>query len=114
MARYDDLNTRMIGFAAILSSLLLVVIIFGVQALSYYWQDSYEKMNELGKYESSLQVLSEQRKSLDHFAWVTVPAPEPEKGKEPLPATKRLQIPIDKAMEMVLKNKASAPLKPGT
>ncbi len=38
MARFDDWNTSMIGYATILSALLLVVIIVGVEALSYAWE----------------------------------------------------------------------------
>lgn len=114
MARYDDLNTRMIGFATVLSALLLIVIIFGVQALSYHWENFAEAEKQKGTYESSLKILAEQRKSMDHFAWVKVPAPEPEKGQPKADDTQRLQIPIEKAMEMVIKGKASAPPKPGT
>lgn len=114
MARYDDLNTKMIGFAAVLSALLLIVIIVGVQALSYYWENAQAAIKEQGKYESSLQILDQQRKSMDHFAWVTVPPPEPEKGQPPAAPTKRLQLPIQKAMELTIKNKASAPDKTGT
>jgi hypothetical protein len=39
MARYDDLNTKTIGYLTFLSSILLVVIILLLQALTYNWID---------------------------------------------------------------------------
>ena len=103
MARYDDLNTSMIGYATILSALLLVVIIVGVEALSYAWENHEDDRKQMGyEYATSIEKLQSQRDSLNKLEWVVVPAPEPGPGEQPKAATKRLQIPIDRAIEVVL------------
>ncbi len=119
MARYDDLNTSVIGYATILSALLLVVIIVGVEALCYHWENVEEKNKEKYEYVTSTQVLDQQKKSLSQYEWVKVPAPEPEKGKEKEPDGKRLQIPLERAQEIILselgkgKKSGDAEVKPG-
>ena len=115
MARYDDLNTSIIGYASILSALLLVVIIVGVEGLSYQWENDEEARKESYEYTSSLEILDAQRKSMSKYEWVTVPAPEPEKGKEKEKDGKRLQIPVERAQELILKelSKDTSGTKPG-
>ncbi len=103
MARYDDLNTSIIGYATILSALLLVVIIFGVEALCYHWENVEQAKKDKYEYTSSLEILDQQKKSLTGYGWVTVPAPEPEKGKEKEPDGQRLQIPLETAEKLILK-----------
>lgn len=116
MARYDDLNTTMIGYAAFISSLLLIVIIVGVEALSYYWENSMQEAAlSKSEYTQSLDVLDAQRKSLNITGEVEVPAPAPAKGEAPKPPTKRYQIPIEKAKALTIESLGSAAVaKPGT
>ncbi len=103
MARYDDLNTSTIGFATIFSALLLIVIIVGIQGLSYYWENSEnERKKDRSEYTSSLAVLKEQADSLNSYEWVVVPAPEAGPGETQLPPSERLQIPVNRAKELVL------------
>jgi hypothetical protein len=111
MARYDDLNTSMIGYATLLSALLLVVVIVGVEALCYYLVNSESaRKADSREYTTSLNIQSEQRKSLSGYERVPVPAPEPAPGEKPATPTTRIQIPIEKAMEIILKEQgASAP-----
>jgi hypothetical protein len=103
MARYDDLNTSTIGYSTVFSALLLIVIIFSIQGLSYYWENSeVERKKGMTEYTSALKVLDEQRSSLAKYEWVEVPAPEPAPGEVAKPATKRLQIPLTRAKELIL------------
>lgn len=103
MARYDDLNTRMIALAAIVSCLLLVAILQGTQALCYN-MESWENERKLqGEYVTSKQVIGEQLKSLSGYQRVPLP-PEVDAKGNPIPGeTKtRLQIPIDRAIDLLL------------
>jgi hypothetical protein len=120
MARYDDLNTSTIGFATVFSALLLIVIIVGMQGLSYYWENSEnERKKDRSEYTESLKVLKEQADSLGQYEWVAVPAPEAGPGETQLPPSKRLQIPINRAKELILNEMKggnlaeSASAKPG-
>ncbi|MGN6134793.1 MAG: hypothetical protein ACTHOU_09845, partial [Aureliella sp.] len=61
MARYDDLNTKTIGYLTFLSSILLVVIILLLQALTYNWID-WQEEDKLTKqsYRSSDELIQAQ------------------------------------------------------
>lgn len=81
MARYDDLNTKTIGYLTFLSSILLVVIILLLQALTYNWID-WQEEDKLTKqsYRSSDELIQAQRDSLSGYAKVKVEVPvEPAK-----------------------------------
>jgi len=115
MARYDDLNTSTIGYATVFSALLLIVIIVGIEGLSYYWENSEEAKKKLrSEYVSSLDILKEQRDSLNKYEWVTVPAPEAGPGETQLSPTKRLQIPVSRAKEIVLEEMKTGNLAEST
>lgn len=111
MARYDDLNTKMIAYAAVLSVVILVIILQGTQALCYNMVNSEDAAKESKKSDSALEAKSEQLSSLDGFKRVDVideAAPQPKKGEEPA-RKKVIHIPIDQAAKLILKDMA-----PGT
>jgi hypothetical protein len=105
MARYDDLNTKMIAYWAILSIVILVLILQGTQALCYNminWTEARRSGSEL---DAPLQAKREQLESLNGYKKETVvdeTAPPPAKGQEP--ATKEvIYIPLEEAQKILLK-----------
>lgn len=107
MARYDDLNTKMIAYWAILSIIILVILLQLLQALCYNMVSMTE--NREGRIGTEVEkptiYVSEQLKTLSGYKKeriVDEKAPPPEKGQEP--ATKDvIHIPIDRATEIILK-----------
>jgi len=105
MARYDDLNTKGIAYAAVLSVIVLVVILQGTQALCYYMVNSEDARKAEGKSDTYLEVKREQLKSIDSLQIVDIvdeSAPPPKKGEEP---SKReaIRIPIGDAQKIILR-----------
>lgn len=105
MARYDDLNTKMIAYSAVLSIVVLVLVLQGTQALCYNmvnWVDSKRIGSEADK---PAEYRSEQLKSLQGYGKAKVvdeSAPPPEKGQEP--AMKDVfHIPVTQAEQLILK-----------
>ncbi|MFN6130405.1 MAG: hypothetical protein ACK6DC_11505 [Planctomycetota bacterium] len=105
MARYDDLNTKMIAYWAVLSIVILVLILQGTQALCYNmvtWTESRRTGTEL---DAPLQAKREQLESLNGYRKERVvdeTAPPPAKGQQP--ATKEvIHIPLDQAQQILLK-----------
>lgn len=114
MARYDDLNTSMIGYSTLLSSILLLAIILGVQALSYNWQNAEDERKLMQQeYRSSSAVLKQQYESLNGYQLVKEPLiEEPTPGSTPDPTAEpkmvdRIQIPITEAMKIVVESAKS-------
>jgi len=112
MARYDDLNTKMIAYWAILSIIILIVLLQLLQALCYNmvtWTD--EKAGRVGS-ELDKPAIA-QREQLDSLSGykkervIDESAPPPEKGKEPAKKDV-IYIPIDRAQEIILKEFAPA------
>ena len=60
MARYDDLNTKGIAYAAVLSIVILIVVLQGTQALCYYMINSADALKEMKKSDSARDEKSEQ------------------------------------------------------
>jgi hypothetical protein len=110
MARYDDLDIKFITFATIISCLLLVVILQATQALCYYMTDvaQAEKLDK-SEYVSSKAIIKDQVESLNRYEKVPVPPVTGPDGKpvESGPAS-RLQIPLDRAMDLILQEAKSA------
>lgn len=105
MARYDDLNTSIIAYSAILSSFVLLAIILAVLALSYGMESAQLRAKtENAEYVDAEAVQREQRESINgSIQWVQVPAINPEGEGADAEPTKRLQIPIDRAIELTIK-----------
>lgn len=111
MARYDDLNTKMIGYATVLSVVILVIVLQGTQALCYYMVN-YERARKDTKINDAASIAkSDQLKSLNGFKRVEVVdelAPLPEKGGQPA-MKKVIQIPVEEAQKLILKEFAPTP-----
>lgn len=113
MARYDDLNTRTIGYLTFISSVLLVVTILLLQALCYNWID-WQEETKLTKqsYQSSDDLIQAQKASLQSYAKVQVEVPvEPAadgsgdgKTSGQMETVERLHIPIERAKALLLED----------
>lgn len=102
MARYDDLNTKFIGFFTFLSTGLLLAVIFTFQGLAYQFEfGEEERKQSKSEYTASSKVLSEQLNSLGGYKWVTEQVPSTDPAQKPS-EVKRLRIPIQQAMEVIL------------
>jgi hypothetical protein len=115
MARYDDIDTKVLWFATIISCLLLVAVLQGTQALCYNMTNAAEERKlQDREYSSSTGIIGEQKLSLNGYRKVEVPAPLGVDGKpvSDKPVT-QLQIPLERAKELLLQEAAarrSAPL----
>jgi Tfp pilus assembly protein PilV len=103
VARYDDLNTNSIAYAVVVSSLVLLVAVLGMQALSYSLE-SYEQSRKMQttEYTRAKRTLSEQAASLSGYYLEQTFESEGADRPEEL-VGERIQIPIDRAKELILK-----------
>lgn len=113
MARYDDLKTGPIAYAAFISSILLLVIILLVRALCYGWVEA-EDTRKLAEahYVAADNAIAEQKRriSKEGKEMVTIPPPAGDENKDAKPTQEeRLHIPIDVAKEIILKSLAKEP-----
>lgn len=112
MARYDDLNTKTIGYITFLSVILLTVAVLLLQALCYNWINLQEEAKLVNQsYTSSNAEIQRQQQSLEQYGKVTeqVPAPQPAEGGTEAPAgeaqmqtVERIRIPIERAEDLLL------------
>lgn len=99
MARYDDLNTKMIAYATVLSIVVLVIVLQGLQALTYSLVNSEDARKIGSKSDASAVAKSEQLASLDGYKKLNVP----DETSATAGATKEIfQIPISEAKKLVL------------
>lgn len=112
MARYDDLNTNFIAFFSVISCGLLLAIILAFQAFAFQLEYSEEE-RKLGssEYTRSSETLSEQSKSLSGYKWVSELSPVTDPAQKP-EEVKRLQIPIQQAMELILRENRQPKTEP--
>ena len=136
MARYDDLNTKTIGYLTFVSAILLAVTILLLQALCFNWIEWQDETKLLKQsYNSSDELIAAQKQSLSGYSKVQVEVPiEPVAAdgqatktdgqttppasadaggtKQPVPQTKtveRVHIPIERAKSLLLDELKSAP-----
>ena len=112
MARYDDLNTKTIGYITFLSVILLTVAVLLLQALCYNWINLQEEAKLVNQsYTSSNEEIQRQKQSLEQYCKVTeqVPAQQPAEGGTEAPAgeaqmqtVERIRIPIERAEALLL------------
>ncbi|MEZ6081099.1 MAG: hypothetical protein R3C56_37175 [Pirellulaceae bacterium] len=75
MARYDDLNTGPIAYAAFVSSVMLLVTILLVRALNYSWVEAQEsKRLADAHFVDSDAEIARQKSEIANYAKVQVPA----------------------------------------
>jgi len=112
MARYDDLNTKMIAYATVLSVVILVIVLQGTQALCYSMLNYERSRNDTKIIDGASKMKSEQIESLSGLAKrvevIDEAAPPANRGE--LPAMKKvIRIPIDEARKLILKELGSTP-----
>ena len=105
MARYDDLNTRMIAYATVLSVVILIIILQGTQALCYTMVNFERERKDTKIIDAASTIKSEQLESLNGFNRVEVvdEAAESKKG-EAQPMKKVIRIPVSDAQKIILKD----------
>ncbi len=107
MARYDDLSTGPIAYAAFVSTVLLLVVVLLIRALSYSWIE-FEDAKRLteARYATADAEIARQKSEISNYAKVQVPGVAPEgakPGTEP-PMEDRLHIPVAAAKELLIKD----------
>jgi hypothetical protein len=114
MARYDDLDTTSIGFAAVISSVVLLILILLGRAIAYGWANSAEdRKSQTARYVISETEIARQKALLAEFAQVRleeVESAEGEAASEPEEESSvRLVIPVGNALELVSEELSSEP-----
>jgi len=113
MARYDDLNTKTIGYISFVSVILLAIAILLLQAMCFNWIESQEEAKLVRqKYYTSDETIQKQKDSLEAYGKVTeqVPVEPAEQGAQGAPAApqmqsvERIRIPIERAESLLLKD----------
>lgn len=90
MARYDDMNNRVIGTIGFVGVMLTLALVFFFQALYYGYRDSLEaKLADRGPDAPEIVIQRAQRAKLAEYGWI-----DREK--------KITALPIEKAMELVV------------
>jgi beta-lactamase regulating signal transducer with metallopeptidase domain len=105
MARYDDLDTKTIAIATIVSSIVLVVLILGGRALSYTWQ-SYAEEHQINKakYTTADDTIAAQKAVLQTSG--KIQDPPLQEGTEPV---SRIAVPVSTAQELISKELGTQP-----
>ena len=105
MARYDDLNTKMITYATVLSVVILVIILQGTQALCYSMLNYENERKDTKKLDAATVTKREQLQSLNGYERVEVldEAAPPAKKGEAAVMKKVIRIPVGEAQKMILK-----------
>lgn len=103
MARYDDLNTSAIGYATFISTILFVIVVLLVRALSFYWvEGEADRLQASTHYTSADEEILAQRGRLSGYAkeMVTVFKGEGDAAVEE--EVEQLHIPLDAAKAIIL------------
>jgi hypothetical protein len=113
MARYDDLKTGPIAYAAFVSSILLLLIILLVRALCYGWVNAEDDAKLAGShYVSADEEIADQKAKISSYGKamveVAAPAGPDAEGTDAPPAEpveeERLHIPVERAKELLLED----------
>jgi hypothetical protein len=104
MARYDDIDTKFVFFATLVSILLLIAILQGTQALCYNMNNAMDAARDAkSEFVDSSRIIGEQKASLAGYKKVSVP---PALGQDGKPVsdkpTSQIQIPIETAEKLLL------------
>ena len=97
MVRYDDPNVQLSALVGILGSILLFVIIVGLQALFYKMQEDELRLKVYSQpYEELRSLDAKQLEELNSYGWVDQQAGI-------------TQIPIDRAMDLTVRDLSQTP-----
>lgn len=103
MARYDDLNSTAIGYATLVSTILLLIIILLVRSLCYYWVEGEadRKLADTHYVEADAEI-GDQRARLSGYGkeMVTITVGEGTEAKAE--EVERLHIPLADAQRLLL------------
>ena len=102
MARYDDLNTNMIAYATVLSTVVLVLVLQGVQALTNGMLQSEDERKLSVSSTEPTDVKNAQLARLQGFTKATVADPNVEGATMEV-----FTIPIEQAEKLVLEQFAT-------
>lgn len=95
MARYDDMNNRVIGVIGFVAVMLTLALVFFFQALYYGYRDSIEgPLADRGPNAPEIVIQRNQRAKLAEYGWI-------DRDK------KIAALPIGKAMELVVQEAAA-------
>ncbi len=106
MARYDDLKTGPIAYAAFVSSVVLVVLILLFRALCYGWMEAEDEAKLANAhYESADTEIAAQKLRIasDAKEMVEVPPPAGAEASAQPTQEERLHVSITRAKEIVLR-----------
>ena len=106
MARYDDLSTGPIAYAAFVSTIILLVVILLVRALCYSWVEAEDtKKLADAHYTSADAEIVAQKSRIAKYDKATVEiAPPAGSAADAPPVTEeRLHIPVSRAKDLLLK-----------
>lgn len=108
MARYDDLNTTAIGYATLVSTILLLIIILLVRSLCYYWVEG-EADRKLADthYVEADAAIGDQRARLSGYGKEMVTVTVGEGAEAKAEEVQRLHIPLEDAQRLLLGELAS-------
>ncbi|HBE71400.1 MAG TPA: hypothetical protein DDW52_24915 [Planctomycetaceae bacterium] len=110
MARYDDLNTTAIGYATYISTVLFLIIVLLLRALTYYWLETESQSNMAeARYVSSDEEIARQQAEFADFGTAMVTVTEGEGADAVTKEVERQRIPLDKAKDLLLKELAKEP-----
>lgn len=106
MARYDDLNTSSIAYATLVSTIVLLIVVLLVQALTYNWLvgEDQRKLTET-HYHSADNEIARQKSKLESYGPAeALPKPEGQQQAEPAAEAKkdRYKIPLKQAQILIM------------
>lgn len=105
MAHYDDLKTGAIGYAAFVSTVILLVVILLVRALCYSWVESEDaKKLTSASYVSADKEIARQKSQISNYGKIQVPAvADPAATADAAPRmVEQIHIPVARARELLL------------
>lgn len=102
MAKYDDLNVKDIAVAGVASVIIVFVCIVGAQALFFDFLKKEDVRKIIDSRNATYDtIIAEQKSRLDEYGWI-------DKEKQ------IVAIPIERAMQIVVKEEAAKRLKMDT
>ncbi len=105
MARYDDLNTRSIAYATLVSTIVLLIVVLLVQALTFNWLGSEEQRKLTAThYHSADKEIARQKQKLESYGPAeALPKPEGQQAEPAAEAKKdRYKIPLKQAQVLIM------------